>query len=1176
MSDLSAAALLAAPKPLDAAEVLQRMQSAREQGLGVWFNDVPFDEGLELLREFTSQNLFFDDYNHHDLVELLCAMDVLEYNAKAPITKQGERSTWVGVLLRGTVDVYVKGTKVAKIPAGAMIGDTGTIEGGSRSADCEGSEGGGVIALLRFDKMDALHATQPRLAYKLAMSFGGVVVRKLRQAMGKVFKKDNKARAGADIGRRRLLIPETKPGSHKYRLPGDPTTDDEIDDEEHQPQEEEQDRAQKDEQKQDSSSSGGAQRRWGMLKNVVRASGTFAKAATEQLKEPRDLSEEEVLYLARAKRIRDPMSEEAEKKLRLECVRLRKEKEAGAAEIERLTSELKNARAADANLVQTAAIQGRALRRYERFWIADHAALSAIRGTHDKVVSELQDVTERAERAEVLHETTVRDMEDELEFVRGREIFLEKRVKEAEAEAKMLRVRIQSLRAKEETATASAARAQKGNHSTLQRITRALEGQQRQLHLANQATATARSEQKEAARVARVRLRWQNAVARACARRLRAVRVVAKLHRAWWEQITAHTKRTQAQTARNIETWRVKVGDAEQERRAAQRTAAQTAAKLRAANGRAAALTTGCWALLRRLCLTAHDLRASRDDAARGAEERRRLEMEILKRDARLKDTFGRMRAGDEKAANAEAEHARVWQALRRATKDLEKREDSVRRLKEQTAKLEANSERDLARVHAYLLQSDAENHRLSRSTTELQRALGEVVRRVFSSECRRVELEQQFGKLARPSPQLRGLLQDAGFIVDVALPVHEPESSEDDRARMRRRERERGWNSPVAGGRSRPRTAPADWGVGGGEGHDGGNGCRNGGGGLEGTSPLPALPGTPKQNRNGADQHGSAAGGGSGGPVTIVDDSHALGDRHLVTVEGEPDPALPGTWPRAVTTPKRTPPPPYYPDPAATRRGMPDFDEGVSRTLSYWDNSRHHYIKGLSGNTAEAGRKKFWGSANKKKKSRHGQSPAASTRHGRPSTVGGGGNRQRGRMGMSGGRPSTSAAVLGRANRGGERGTANRWYHAKFAARFDDASSGSLPVRGSRGGSGGGHMDASGGGSSGYLSPMGGMESAGRSGGSALFDNDGQVGVDLSINPAGAPDGRLSRFALTSPVSAGRDWPASHGSGKSRRRRGAPRSGGKRAQTAPVSADTSMLSGWEELQEDDGVTGKE
>ena len=92
---------------------------------------MPFDEGLELLQEFTASNEFFEDYTHVDLVELICVMDILHYNPKAPITKLGETSTWVGVLLKGTVDVFVKGTKVGKIPAGAMIGDTGTIEGGT-------------------------------------------------------------------------------------------------------------------------------------------------------------------------------------------------------------------------------------------------------------------------------------------------------------------------------------------------------------------------------------------------------------------------------------------------------------------------------------------------------------------------------------------------------------------------------------------------------------------------------------------------------------------------------------------------------------------------------------------------------------------------------------------------------------------------------------------------------------------------------------------------------------------------------------------------------------------------------------------------------------------------------------------------------------------------------------
>jgi CRP-like cAMP-binding protein len=256
---------------------------------------VPFDEGLELLQGFTESNEFFDDYSHVDLVELICVMDILHFNPKAPIVKLGETSTWVGVLLKGTVDVYVKGTKVGKIPTGAMIGDTGTIEGGKRSADCEGSEGGGIIALLRFDKMDRLHAHQPRLAYKLAMSFGGVVVRKLRQAMGKVFKKDNSARAGENIGRRRLMIPPESRLTHKYRLPDDPLTDEDED---------------------DAIVGGGgpdatpeqlaakkikAKKRWSKVKRAISATNGFkAVAGLAPIKDaPHELNDEEILYLAR-------------------------------------------------------------------------------------------------------------------------------------------------------------------------------------------------------------------------------------------------------------------------------------------------------------------------------------------------------------------------------------------------------------------------------------------------------------------------------------------------------------------------------------------------------------------------------------------------------------------------------------------------------------------------------------------------------------------------------------------------------------------------------------------------------------------------------------------------------------------------------------------------------------
>ena len=37
--------LLAPPPPPTAQEVIQRMQNSRDRGLGVFFNDCPFDEG---------------------------------------------------------------------------------------------------------------------------------------------------------------------------------------------------------------------------------------------------------------------------------------------------------------------------------------------------------------------------------------------------------------------------------------------------------------------------------------------------------------------------------------------------------------------------------------------------------------------------------------------------------------------------------------------------------------------------------------------------------------------------------------------------------------------------------------------------------------------------------------------------------------------------------------------------------------------------------------------------------------------------------------------------------------------------------------------------------------------------------------------------------------------------
>ena len=172
---------------------------------GVWFNDLDVDEAFDLLRAFRKQQMFFDDYSDDDFIHLSDILYIMSFKKDAPITAEGETSTWCGILLKGKIVVNVKGTQVAVLPQGTIIGDTGFVEGGTRSADCFGAEGGGVIAVVEYEKLDLLHETHPRLAYKLAISLGGSVVYKLRKTMGKVYQKDNEARKGAGVGRRRIF-----------------------------------------------------------------------------------------------------------------------------------------------------------------------------------------------------------------------------------------------------------------------------------------------------------------------------------------------------------------------------------------------------------------------------------------------------------------------------------------------------------------------------------------------------------------------------------------------------------------------------------------------------------------------------------------------------------------------------------------------------------------------------------------------------------------------------------------------------------------------------------------------------------------------------------------------------------------------------------------------------------
>ena len=109
------------PKPPPQQSIMDIMKRQRLKGEakdktieGLWYDEIDIDEAFDLLRKFRKMHMFFDDYSDDDFIHLSDVMDILKFKAEAPVTKEGELSTWVGFILSGKINVLVKGTQHAR------------------------------------------------------------------------------------------------------------------------------------------------------------------------------------------------------------------------------------------------------------------------------------------------------------------------------------------------------------------------------------------------------------------------------------------------------------------------------------------------------------------------------------------------------------------------------------------------------------------------------------------------------------------------------------------------------------------------------------------------------------------------------------------------------------------------------------------------------------------------------------------------------------------------------------------------------------------------------------------------------------------------------------------------------------------------------------------------------
>jgi hypothetical protein len=139
--------------------------SSKGNALG---SDGDKDDNIALLTEAqTHANSFVGYLENVDA--LADALSIVRIQEGETIMAQGETGTWVGILLRGTLDVIVGGKAVFTIMPGNFVGEMILWTGGVRQATVVAG-GEGVIATILVSELNELAQSNPALASKLLQS----------------------------------------------------------------------------------------------------------------------------------------------------------------------------------------------------------------------------------------------------------------------------------------------------------------------------------------------------------------------------------------------------------------------------------------------------------------------------------------------------------------------------------------------------------------------------------------------------------------------------------------------------------------------------------------------------------------------------------------------------------------------------------------------------------------------------------------------------------------------------------------------------------------------------------------------------------------------------------------------------------------------------------------------
>jgi CRP/FNR family transcriptional regulator, cyclic AMP receptor protein len=98
------------------------------------------------------------------------------------LMRQGENERELFILAEGELQVLIRGTVVAQVMPGAVVGEGTFFSGASRSATVKACKSG-VAWALSWERYEAMAVKHPKLALDLTISLASVLANRMREAI---------------------------------------------------------------------------------------------------------------------------------------------------------------------------------------------------------------------------------------------------------------------------------------------------------------------------------------------------------------------------------------------------------------------------------------------------------------------------------------------------------------------------------------------------------------------------------------------------------------------------------------------------------------------------------------------------------------------------------------------------------------------------------------------------------------------------------------------------------------------------------------------------------------------------------------------------------------------------------------------------------------------------------